>query len=191
METSGAAPGISEAVMELFARRGENAYYGEDVSQQEHALQTAYLGEKEGASDSLVVSALLHDIGHLLLDLPEDIADLGVDAGHEHGGGEWLMQNFSPEIAEPARLHVAAKRYLCATDSDYLGRLSPASVQSLKLQGGPMTLAEVGEFESKPGYREAVRLRRWDDQAKIAALEVPPLEHYGTRIQAAAPQRAR
>jgi predicted HD phosphohydrolase len=114
-----------------------------------------------------VVAALVHDIGHLLQNLPEDIADRGSDAHHEDVGHAWLARHFGPEVTEPVRLHVEAKRYLCRVDPGYLKRLSPASVQSLALQGGPFDDAEVREFENRPHYRDAVRLRTWDDARRF------------------------
>jgi [1-hydroxy-2-(trimethylamino)ethyl]phosphonate dioxygenase len=177
--------GVVEEICGLFAARGSAAYFGEPVSQQEHALQAAWLAEEEGAKDSLVVAAVLHDIGHLLHDLPETIADTGVDAQHEEIGNGWLMRHFGPEVTEPVRLHVAAKRYLCAVEPEYFAELSPASVQSLELQGGPMGTEEVAEFEANPFWRDAVLLRRWDDRAKVSGWEVPGLEHYRARLDAA------
>src|ERR1700730_17622118 len=120
-----------DRIFELFERRGDEAYFGEPVSQSEHALQAASQAEKEGAPDSLVVAALLHDIGHLVHGLSEGIADRGVDGRPEAVGGAWLSRHFGPEVAAPCRLHVAAKRYLCAVEPEYGRQLSPASVQSL------------------------------------------------------------
>ena len=175
---------ISDQIISIFEKQGGAAYFGEPVSQLEHALQAACYAEKENSPDWLVVAALLHDIGHLLHALPEHVANLGIDSCHESVGQKWLARYFGPEITAPVRLHVAAKRYLCATDAAYLGLLSPASIQSLALQGGPFTPSEVTEFEQLPFAREAVRLRRWDDLAKIPELEVPGLEHYRAMIDA-------
>ena len=152
----------------------------------EHALQCAFQAEKEGVPDSLVVAALLHDIGHLLHGLQEDIAEHGEDARHEEAGAAWLSERFDSDVVEPVRLHVPAKRYLCAVDPGYLQGLSRASVQSLRLQGGPFTTQGARAFETLPYYREATQLRRWDDAAKIPGLEVPGLEQYCSRICAAA-----
>jgi len=168
---------VNDEIIRIFQIKGGGAYFGEPVSQLEHALQNA--------PGWLVVAALLHDIGHLLHDMPEQVADLGIDARHEDLGQAWLAQSFGPEITAPVRMHVAAKRYLCATDPEYLGRLSPASAQSLELQGGPFTEAEAREFEQQPFAREAVRLRRWDDLAKVPGMPVPGLDHYRERIEAA------
>ncbi len=176
---------VPEQIEQLFEKKGGDAYFGEDVTQLEHALQAAWMAEQEGAPDSLVVAALLHDIGHLLHDFPETIADQGVDTRHEELGNAWLKDYFGEAVCEPVKLHVAAKRYLCATDAAYLEQLSPASRQSLALQGGPMSQAEVDDFQANAFHLAAVRLRRWDDQAKIPGFPVPGLEHYRARVKAA------
>ena len=169
---------IVDEIIELFARRGGDVYFGESVSQLEHALQTAFQAEQEGASDTLIAAALLHDIGHLLHKLPEDIADSGNDGWHEQVGAMWLSRYFPAAVTEPIRLHVAAKRYLCAVDSEYRRQLSIASIQSLALQGGPMSEGAARDFEAMPYVREAVRLRRWDDQAKVIGWKTPDLTQY-------------
>jgi phosphonate degradation associated HDIG domain protein len=169
---------VAEEVFAIFRKKGETAYYGEPVSQLEHALQAAQFAEQQGASETLTVAALLHDVGHLLEDIPEDTADLGIDAKHEEIGEKWLAARFSKDVVEPVYLHVSAKRYLCATDNSYFGKLSPASVQSLALQGGVMNAEEVLEFETNEFYRDAVALRQYDDQAKIPGLPTRPLEDF-------------
>jgi phosphonate degradation associated HDIG domain protein len=177
---------VADEVMAIFAAKGESAYYGEDVSQLEHALQAAQCALRDRAGDALVVGALVHDIGHLVADAPEDVADHGVDTRHEEVGLQWLAARFGRNVYEPAHLHVEAKRYLCATDPEYFGKLSAASVQSLALQGGPMTAAEVAQFEANEFYREAVELRRWDDEAKVPGLATKGLGEYREMLNAVA-----
>jgi phosphonate degradation associated HDIG domain protein len=172
-------------LMKLFRDRGDAAYIGEPVSQTEHALQTAWAAEQAGAPSALIAAALLHDVGHLLHDLPEDCAQDGIDDVHEERGARWLARHFGHEVAEPVRLHVSAKRFLCATDPTYLGRLSEASLRSLHLQGGPFTEAEVLAFRHNPHAGTAIDLRRFDEQAKIAKLATPPLEHFRRYLEAA------
>ena len=177
---------LAAQIFAIYGARGARAYFGEPVSMTEHGLQTAWLARCESAAESLIVAALLHDIGHLLEQVPDALADWTGDARHEEVGARWLAQHFGAEISEPVRLHVPAKRYLCARDPAYLARLSAASVHTLALQGGPMPAEEIARFEGERYFREAVRLRRWDDQGKVAALSTPALEEYRAAIEAAA-----
>ena len=172
-----------EQCIELLKERGHSEYGGEAVTQIEHALQCAMLAEDEGASSPLIVAALLHDIGHLLHALPDDAPEEGIDDNHEELGYRYLRQIYGDAVSEPVRLHVPAKRYLCATDSQYQSQLSEPSLVSLKLQGGPMTNEEVSSFEDNPHSQEAVRLRRWDDIGKVPGLKTPPLEYYVSHLQ--------
>jgi [1-hydroxy-2-(trimethylamino)ethyl]phosphonate dioxygenase len=169
---------LLESIHDLFARKGASLYGGEAVTQTEHALQAATLAECSGAAPASIAAALLHDVGHLLHDLPDNVAALGTDDIHEQLGYHWLCDHFPPEVSEPVRNHVDAKRYLCAVDREYFDTLSPASVQSLSLQGGPMTAEECKIFEAGPFFEQSVELRRWDDQAKIPNLKTPRLEHF-------------
>lgn len=179
---------VTNEVLQLFREHGGSRYGGEDVSQLEHALQAAFFAEQEGAPATLIAAALLHDVGHLLHDLPADAPDQGIDDRHEKLGARWLVGRFGPAVCEPVKLHVVAKRYLCATEPEYFSLLSPPSIQSLALQGGPMTADESRQFEQHPFYREAVQLRRWDDRAKIENLVTPYIEHFAAHLdQAAAP----
>jgi phosphonate degradation associated HDIG domain protein len=180
-----AADAVLEWICRRFAERGDAAYLGEPVSQTEHALQAALAAERFGAPPALVAAALLHDFGHLLHDLPEDCADNGVDDRHEERGAIWLAGHFGPVVVEPVRLHVPAKRYLCAAEPDYLAALTPASRLSLKLQGGPMTPCEIGRFRELPHAADAVSLRRWDEWAKQPGLATPPLRHFLPHLEAA------
>jgi gamma-butyrobetaine dioxygenase len=174
-----------DKIMDLFAVAGKGAYFGEHVSQTEHALQSAKLAAAAGVDDELVVAALLHDIGHLLRGLPENAATHGIDDEHEEIGAAWLEQHFGPAVSAPVRLHVPAKRYLCAVQPTYGPTLSPASQLSLQLQGGPMSPDEVREFERSPHFEAAIALRRWDDEAKIPGLDVPGLDAYRRALQVA------
>ena len=177
---------VADEVLALYEARGAGAYFGERVSMKEHQLQAAWFGQMEGAPAPLILAGLLHDVGHLLETVPDDLADWTSDAHHEEIGARWLAARFGPEISEPVRLHVAAKRYLCATDASYFRQLSPASVHTLKLQGGPMSTEETRAFELERYCREAVRVRHWDDQGKVAGLRVPPLEAYLDMLNTAA-----
>ena len=147
---------IVDRILELFEARGAAAYLGEPVSQTEH--------------------------GHLL-GPEEDPAEHGMDAVHEDRGCAWLMPHFGPDVTEPVRLHVMAKRYLCAVDAAYRGLLSPASIRSLELQGGALRQAEAEAFAHNPHLSGAIRLRRWDDRAKIPHLDVPGLGHYTATLR--------
>jgi predicted HD phosphohydrolase len=152
----------------------------------EHALQAAYFARSAAAPPELVIAALLHDIGHLIDDVPSDIADWATDAHHEEIGSRWLARRFPPEVSEPVRLHVPAKRYLLATDAGYFRQLSPASIITLKLQGGPMAPEETARFETERYYKDAVRVRQWDDRGKVTGLATPILSDYRAMIDALA-----
>lgn len=168
----------AKKAIDLLEQRGSEAYFGEPVSQLEHALQAAWFATREQAPPALVVAALLHDVGHLLHDLSEHVAEHGVDTRHEEAGYGWLLARFGTAVAEPVRCHVAAKRYLCRLEAEYYAQLSPASVRSLELQGGPFSDVEAREFERLPWHRDAVWLRRCDDAAKQPGLVVPALDTY-------------
>jgi len=173
-----------DRIFERFEIHGGRDYGSERVRQVEHALQCAALAEAEGAPAALISAALLHDIGHLIHDVGQRPAERGIDDRHEVLGEEWLRQWFSTEVTEPVRLHVPAKRYLTATDTDYFTTLSPASIRSLELQGGPFSAKEAAEFIRLPQASEAVRLRRWDDAAKVPGKATPELKHFRRYLEA-------
>lgn len=165
--------GIINRLEALFIGRGAEAYLGEAVTTAEHMLQCAALAQAEGAPDILVAAALLHDIGHFTSPLGEYSPDDVRDRRHDEAGAAFLEGHFPPLVVACVRLHVAAKRYLCATDETYFGKLSQASKHSLSLQGGPMSPTEKAAFESQAFHGEAVRVRLWDDEAKIPELPTP------------------
>ena len=166
-----------EAIAELFAGPGARDYLGEAVTIGDHMRQAGALAEAAGAAAPLVAAALLHDVGHLRNE---------TDSRHGTGGARWLSQWFGPAVTEPVRLHVAAKRYLCAAEPGYFGRLSPESVRTLALQGGPMTPAQAAAFEALPCAPDAVAVRRWDDQAKDPAVTPPEFSHFVPLLEALA-----
>jgi phosphonate degradation associated HDIG domain protein len=167
----------------LIALLGESAdFYGdEQVTQLTHALQAASLAERDGAPPSLVAAALLHDVGHLLAK-PRD----GADDRHERIGSGLLERLFGAAVAEPVRLHVDAKRFLCATEPGYFATLSEASVRSLERQGGPFTADEADRFAQKPFAAAAIRLRRWDEQAKALNAATPDIAYYAPLLRSLA-----
>ena len=180
---------VVEKIRHLFNVKGKAMYAGEPVTQSEHALQAASAAEQAGETTELIVAALLHDIGHLLHQHDENCATQGIDDLHETIGAQWLLRYFPPEVTEPIRLHVDAKRYRCAIDQQYHAQLSSASVLSLKLQGGPFDQREVESFENNRWSKSALRLRSWDEAAKIPGDETPTLEYFLTYVQKVLEQR--
>ncbi len=162
----------------LFASDGLQDYLGEAVTQQAHLLQSGMLAERAGTPDALVAAALLHDVGHFTGVISGQGLMRGTDNRHGEVGARWLGQWFGPEVTEPVRLHVAAKRYLVAVEAGYAAALSPASVYTLSVQGGPMSRAEVAEFEVTPYAGDAVRVRRFDDAAKDPVATTPGFDHF-------------
>lgn len=175
-------------VLALFDTHGDDRY-DEELSQRDHALQTAALALAAGADDSLVVAALLHDVGHLLDLAAGGTADTPRLARHEQVGATALSALFDESVTAPIELHVEAKRYLTAVDPKSIDRLSNGSRASLVRQGGPMDEAEVVRFRTRRWFAEACALRRWDDDGKVDGLVVPPLSaHRSTLERVARPQ---
>jgi len=168
---------------DVVQRRGADSYLGEPVTIGQHMLQAAHLAEAEAAGEELVAAALLHDIGHYTGEFGEDYIEQGIDNQHDEAGAEVLERFFPPLVTECVRLHVAAKRFLCATDPSYFGKLSDASVKTLALQGGPMSAEEAAEFRRHPHFREAIRVRLWDEAAKEPEMTVAGFEHYTALLQ--------
>ncbi|MGJ7486924.1 phosphonate degradation HD-domain oxygenase [Variovorax sp. LT2P21] len=167
----------------LFARHGAAQYSGEPVTQLEHALQTALLAEQAGADDELVTAALLHDLGHLLNDQGETPTLRGVDDVHQYFALPFLRGVFGERVLAAIQWHVDAKRYLCATRTDYWQQLSDDSKRSLELQGGVFSPEQAEAFIAQTHAADAVALRLWDDQAKSPDRPTPPLAHYLARAQ--------
>jgi gamma-butyrobetaine dioxygenase len=178
-----------DEIGEMFAGEGAQDYLGEPVSVAVHMRQAGALAEAAGAPPEQVAAALLHDVGHIL---GGTVSGRELMAGHDNRHGEagaaWLAQWFGPEVTEPVRLHVAAKRYLCAVEPGYFGKLSQASVYTLSVQGGPMDAAEAAAFEAQPSAAAAVAVRRWDEEAKDPEATTPEFGHFRellTRLTAA------
>jgi predicted HD phosphohydrolase len=175
---------IVDFILDLFAHRGAEEYMGESVSMSQHMEQTAACAIADGASDELVIAALLHDIGHFVGDFPIDALENGINNCHEDAGSAFLAPFFPASVTEPIRLHVAAKKYLCAVDPNYTNRLSDASIESLNVQGGPMSTSEVEDFESNPYHQTALKARHYDDDGKIVGLDIKPIKDYRAQIEA-------
>lgn len=180
MRMSLPAPDVAvEEVLSLLEDGGRTAYFGEPVTQLAHALQCAYLAREAGADDELILAALLHDVGHLVVS--EDARhhdEVGV-VNHDEVGAAWLRERgFSERLAALVGGHVDAKRFLTATRPEYAARLSPASTATLALQGGPMDGGEAETFRQDPLLRDKLRLRTWDEQAKVPCAPVAPLASY-------------
>jgi phosphonate degradation associated HDIG domain protein len=175
---------LRQELLAIYAGRATRRYGLSDINQLQHALQSAAHAEGDGCTPATVLAALLHDVGHMIHGLGEDPASEGVDDMHEELGAQWLAERFGPDVVEPVRLHVAAKRYLCATEPDYFGKLSEDSVRSLALQGGPMSAGEVAAFRKLPFHAEAVRLRRYDEAAKDPRASTPDFDHYLRHVAA-------
>ena len=179
-----------ETITNLFAQSGQDAYFGEPVTQLEHALQCALLAEQAGTDDETIVAAFLHDIGHLL---PPELAGVESTAGymdgygtvdHEKLGADYLRERgFSEKVAQLIEHHVNAKRYLVFKNPNYFARLSEASVKTLEFQGGPMTAKEAATFEANPYFKGILQMRTWDEQAKIPNLPTPDMDYYLAKCQ--------
>lgn len=168
---------------DIFERRGGEEYLGEPVTMAEHMLQGACLAEQQGEDEEIIVATLLHDIGHFTSEFGTFSMEDTHDKYHEEAGAKVLEPFFPAIVIDCVRHHVAAKRYICATDPKYFGELSEASRHSLKLQGGPMSAEEVAEFEKRPNVQEIVKVRHLDDAGKVAGMVTPGFAHYAPMVQ--------
>jgi predicted HD phosphohydrolase len=170
---------IVETLSEIYATKGLTTFEGDRrVTQTSHGLQTAMIAEAEGADSCMIVAGLLHDIGRIINPKDRELTDSGKDAKHEIVGQKYLEAWFGPEVTVPVKWHVAAKRYLVATDPAYSHKISAGSTRSLKGQGGLYSAEEATDFLKQPFAAEGVLLRRWDDRAKVAGAATPPIGHY-------------
>lgn len=173
---------VVDHLFELLGGEPGREQYGEGVTQLEHALQCAKFATDAGADEEVIVAALLHDIGHLCAPEAEKMGDVGT-IDHEGIGADYLRElGFSETVAQLVGAHVAAKRYLVATNPEYAARLSGASAETLRYQGGPMSPAEVAAFEADPLMRDKLRMRSWDEKGKEIDMICPPLESYRVMV---------
>ncbi len=176
---------IVDELVELYATKGFETFEGDRITTQtSHGLQTAMIAEREGASAAMIVAALLHDIGRIVNPKDREITDSGGDAKHEEVARKFLEPWFEPKVTMPIKWHVAAKRYLVATDPAYGKKVSPGSTRSMAGQGGVLTKDEAKAFIEQPYAKEGVALRRWDDRAKSPDAKTPPFEHFVPYIEA-------
>lgn len=174
---------INKTVEDLFAmitNSGEADYIGEDVTQLEHMCQAAEYAEAQGNDDELILGALFHDIGHFCSEYGEesDMGGLG-HISHDKVGADYLRdRGFSERVARIVENHVEAKRYLCVAKPGYFKKLSEASLKTLAFQGGPMSEKEVAQFEADPYFKDFIKMRAWDELAKVENKPLPDLERY-------------
>lgn len=173
-------PKVVDEIRAIFLSQGDEQYYGEPVSQFEHAAQSAILAQKSGFDEDVQIAAFLHDIGHLLPAGSEEelMANYG-RKDHEGVAADWLRdRGFSEKIAVLVENHVNAKRYLCYANPSYYNNLSEASKQTLEFQGGKMEQEEAETFEQNPYFDVIIRMRRWDEAAKVEHQQLPDLDYF-------------
>ena len=170
-------------LQDIFERRGGEEYLGEPVTMAQHMLQGATIAQRNGQPEIIIVSALLHDVGHFTSEFGMFSMEDTKDRFHEDAGAEILQDFFPTLVTDCVRYHVAAKRYLCATQPSYFDRLSQASVHSLNLQGGPMNDDEVKKFEKNPNLKDIIVVRFLDEAGKHADMETPPFAHFAPMVQ--------
>ena len=169
-------------LVDIYTGRATGQYGLALINQLAHAVQSAHHARAQGLSSSVVVAALLHDIGHMVHELGDHPAAQGIDDEHELIGANWLACHFEENVTEPIRLHVAAKRYLCTVEADYFSKLSKDSIESLTLQGGRMSEAEVADFQQSLYWKDAVALRRIDEMAKDPKGPMPHFEEFTNEL---------
>ena len=174
---------IVDFIGSIFERRGGEEYLGEPVTMGQHMLQGATMAEQSKEPDDIIIGALLHDIGHFTSEFGTFSMEDKKDRYHEDAGAA-VLENFFPKvITDCCRYHVAAKRYLCATNPEYFQKLSAASVHSLNLQGGPMSETEIKEFERNPNLKKILTVRLYDDAGKVPDMDTPSFWHFAPLVQ--------
>ena len=173
---------ITEKIISNF-KNNKSLYIGEKITIAEHMIQSAMMAEKSKSKDSLVCSCLLHDYGHFILDDPDELVEKNQDGKHEDIGYEYLKNFFKKEVVEPIKHHVLAKRYL-ARDKKYYNRLSEASILSLKLQGGLLNSKEAKSFEKEAFFKEAIKIRKFDEAAKKVGIKIKDIGEYKSLLKA-------
>lgn len=177
------ATNIVDFIGSIFEKRGDEEYLGEPVTMGQHMLQGATMAEKSREPDEIIIGTLLHDIGHFTSEFGTFSMEDTEDRYHEDAGAAVLEQFFPKIITDCCRHHVAAKRYLCATDLGYFQKLSTASIHSLNLQGGPMSEAELKDFEKNPNLKKILKVRLYDDAGKIPDMITPSFWHFAPLVQ--------
>ena len=177
------ATNIVDFIGSIFEKRGDEEYLGEPVTMGQHMLQGATIAEKSREPDEIIIGTLLHDIGHFTSEFGTFSMEDTEDRYHEDAGAAVLEQFFPKIITDCCRHHVAAKRYLCATDPEYFQKLSTASIHSLNLQGGPMSEAELKDFEKNPNLKKILKVRLYDDAGKIPDMITPSFWHFAPLVQ--------
>lgn len=178
------ATNIANEIILLYEQYGGSEYAGEKVTQLEHMVQAARLAEQEGYDEEVILAAFLHDVGHICVSAQEENAMDGWGIkDHEEVGADYLSEKgFSKRLARLVASHVEAKRYLTWKDPLYYEQLSEASKKTLEYQGGPMLTDEAEAFEAHPLFSLIIKMRHWDDVAKIEHLEVGDLDKYRNMI---------
>ena len=177
------ATNIVDFIGSIFEKRGDEEYLGEPVTMGQHMLQGATMAEKSREPDEIIIGTLLHDIGHFTSEFGTFSMEDTEDRYHEDAGAAVLEEFFPKVITDCCRHHVAAKRYLCATDPEYFQKLSTASIHSLNLQGGPMSEAELKDFEKNPNLKKILKVRLYDDAGKIPDMITPSFWHFAPLVQ--------
>ena len=177
------ATNIVDFIGSIFEKRGDEEYLGEPVTMGQHMLQGAAMAEQSREPDEIIIGTLLHDIGHFTSEFGTFSMEDTEDRYHEDAGAAVLEQFFPKVITDCCRHHVAAKRYLCATDPEYFQKLSTASIHSLNLQGGPMSEAELKDFEKNPNLKKILKVRLYDDAGKIPDMITPSFWHFAPLVQ--------